>query len=142
MIRRPHRSTRTDTLLPYTTLFRSRAVVEARLARHDTATGGRRFNALLATASINDAIEYYRLFAAAQAEKRQADPDYVPLNIAAVFSPPADVSADVKQLQEDLPQEQADNRKDTEGKKAALAALIADYNAPFGTNHRTQAFDG
>src|SRR3546814_8607712 len=82
------------------------------------------------------------LFAAAQAEKRQADPDYVPLNIAAVFSPPADVSADVKQLQEDLPQEQADNRKDPEGKKAALAAIIADYNAAFGTNHRIEEFDG
>src|SRR3546814_2781784 len=92
--------------------------------------------------SINDAIEYYRLFAAAQAEKRQADPDYVPLNIAAVFSPPADVSADVKQLQEDLPQEQADNRKDPEGKKAALAAILADYNAAFGTNHRIEEFDG
>src|SRR3546814_6817793 len=64
------------------------------------------------------------------------------LNIAAVFSPPADVSADVKQLQEDLPQEQADNRKDPEGKKAALAAIIADYNAAFGTNHRIEEFDG
>ncbi|RZJ84398.1 MAG: type I restriction endonuclease subunit R [Massilia sp.] len=119
-----------------------RAVVEAILARHDTATGGRRFNALLATASINDAIEYYQLFAAAQAEKRQADADYRPLNIAAVFSPPADVSADVKQLQEDLPQEQADNKKNPEEKKAALAAIIADYNAVFGTNHRIEEFDG
>src|SRR3546814_19136789 len=82
------------------------------------------------------------LFAAAQAEKRQADPDYVPLNIAAVFSPPADVSADVKQLQEDLPQEQADHRKDPEGKKAALAAIIADYNAAFGPNHRIEDFAG
>lgn len=119
-----------------------RAVVEAILARHDTATGGRRFNALLATASINDAIEYVELFKIAQAEKQQADPDYVPLNIAAVFSPPADVSADVKQLQEDLPQEQADNRKNPEEKKAALAAIIADYNAAFGTNHRIEEFDG
>ncbi|HWU76570.1 MAG TPA: HsdR family type I site-specific deoxyribonuclease, partial [Rhodanobacter sp.] len=119
-----------------------RAVVEAILARHDTATGGRRFNALLATASINDAIEYYTLFKTAQAEKQQADPDYVSLNIAAVFSPPADVSADVKQLQEDLPQEQADNRKNPEEKKAALAAIIADYNAAFGTNHRIEEFDG
>src|SRR3546814_3992424 len=49
---------------------------------------------------------------------------------------------DVKQLQEDLPQEQADNRKDPEGKKAALAAIIADYNAAFGTNHRIEEFDG
>jgi type I restriction enzyme R subunit len=123
-------------------LLAKRAVVEAILARHDTATGGRRFNALLATASINDAIEYYQLFAAAQAEKQRADADYRPLNIAAVFSPPADVSADVKQLQEDLPQEQADNRRDPEGKKEALVAIIADYNAAFGANHRIEEFDG
>src|SRR3546814_20660493 len=32
MIRRPPRSTRTDTLFPYTTLFRSMCVVAARLA--------------------------------------------------------------------------------------------------------------
>lgn len=118
-----------------------RAVVDAILAKHDAATGGRRFNALFATASINDAIEYYRLFEQAQAEKSRADPDYMPLNIAAVFSPPADVSADVKQLQEDLPQEQADNKKDPEAKKAALKAIIADYNARFGTNFSIEKFD-
>ncbi len=33
-----------------------KAVVEAILAKHDTATAGRRFNAVLATASINDAM--------------------------------------------------------------------------------------
>ncbi len=33
-----------------------RAVVDEILAKHDAATGGRRFNELLATASINDAI--------------------------------------------------------------------------------------
>lgn len=119
-----------------------RAVVEAILAKHDAATGGRRFNALLATASINDAIEYYQLFEVAQAEKQHANPDWQPLNIAAVFSPPADVSADVKQLQEDLPQEQEDNKKNPEEKKAALKAIIADYNARFGTNHRIEEFDG
>ncbi|HEX7325868.1 MAG TPA: type I restriction endonuclease subunit R [Rhodanobacteraceae bacterium] len=118
-----------------------RAIVEAILARHDAATGGRRFNALFATASINDAVEYYRLFQTVQAEKLAADPDYRPLNVAAVFSPPADVSADVRQLQEDLPQEQADNRHDPEGKKAALAAIISDYNAAFGTNHKLAEFD-
>ncbi|WP_066091739.1 type I restriction endonuclease subunit R [Xanthomonas massiliensis] len=118
-----------------------RAVVDAILAKHDAATGGRRFNALLATASINDAIEYWRLFAQAQAEKQQADPGWQPLNIAAVFSPPADVSADVRQLQEDLPQEQEDNRHDPEGKKAALKDIITDYNARFGTNHRIEEFD-
>lgn len=118
-----------------------RAIVDAILAKHDAATGGRRFNAILATASINDAIEYFKLFEVAQAEKQQADPDFVPLNIAAVFSPPADVSADVKQLQEDLPQEQEDNKHDPEAKKNALKAIIADYNARFGTNHRIEEFD-
>lgn len=118
-----------------------RAVVEAILAKHDAATGGRRFNAILATASINDAVEYFRLFQTAQAEKAQADADFVPLNIAAVFSPPADVSQDVKQLQEDLPQEQADNKQDPEGKKAALKEIIADYNTRFGSNHRIEEFD-
>jgi type I restriction enzyme R subunit len=119
-----------------------RAVVEAILTRHDTATGGRRFNALLATASINDAIEYYQLFASAHAERQKSDPKHKPLNVAAVFSPPSDVSADVRQLQEDLPQEQADNKMDPEGKKAALAAIIVDYNTRFGTNHRIEEFDG
>ena len=118
-----------------------RAVVEAILAKHDAATGGRKFNAILATASINDAIEYHALFQQAQAARQQGEPDFVPLNIAAVFSPPADVSADVKQLQEDLPQEQEDNKKDPEGKKAALTAIIAGYNAMFGTNHRIEEFD-
>lgn len=118
-----------------------RAVVDAILAKHDAATGGRRFNAILATASINDAIEYFELFKQAQAQKQQAEPDWQPLNIAAVFSPPADVSADVKQLQEDLPQEQEDNKKDPEAKKTALKAIIADYNARFGTNHRIEEFD-
>src|SRR5690606_7185246 len=98
------------------------AVVDAILARHDTATAQRRFNALLATASINDAIAYHALFQTVQAEKAAADPGYRPLRVAAVFSPPGDVSADVRQLQEDLPQEQEDNRKDPEGKKAALTA--------------------
>src|SRR5690606_37001588 len=102
---------------------------------------GRRFNALLATASINDAIEYFDLFKAAQAEKQQAESDWQPLNIAAVFSPPGDVSADVRQLQEDLPQEQEDNKQDPEAKKAALKAIIADYNARFATNHRIEEFD-
>ncbi len=118
-----------------------RAVVEAILAKHDAATGGRRFNAILATASINDAIEYYQLFLVAQAEKKKIDPDWQPLNIVAVFSPPADVSADVKQLQEDLPQEQEDNKHDPDAKKKALKAIIADYNARFDTNHRIEEFD-
>ena len=118
-----------------------KAVIEAILAKHDAATGGRRFNAILATASINDAIEYHALFKTMQAEKGAADSDFKPLNIACVFSPPAEGDADVKQIQEDLPQEQADNEEDPEGKKASLAAILTDYNARYGTNHRLSEFD-
>jgi type I restriction enzyme, R subunit len=118
-----------------------RAIVDAILAKHDAATGGRRFNAILATASINDAIEYYGLFEKVQIWKQQADRNYVPLNIGAVFSPPGDVSADVKQIQEDLPQEREDNKHDPDGKKKALQKIIAEYNVRFGTNHRIEEFD-
>jgi len=118
-----------------------KAVIEAILSKHDAATAGRRFNAILATASINNAIEYHGLFKTIQADKQAADPDYKPLNIACVFSPPAEGDPDVKQIQEDLPQEQADNEEDPEGKKAALKAILADYNARYGTNHRLSEFD-
>jgi type I restriction enzyme R subunit len=118
-----------------------RAIVDAILAKHDAATGSRKFNAILATSSINDAIEYHSLFEKAQAERQQTDPDFVPLNIASVFSPPGDVSADVKQIQEDLPQEQEDNKKEPIIKKKALQAIIDGYNARFGTNHRIEEFD-
>jgi len=118
-----------------------RAVIGAILSKHDAATGGRRFNAILATASINDAIEYHTLFKTMQAEKQAADPDFQTLNIACVFSPPAEGDPDVKQIQEDLPQEQADNEEDPEGKKAALKGILADYNVRYGTNHRLSEFD-
>jgi len=118
-----------------------KAVIEAILSKHDAATASRRFNAILATASINDAIEYHGLFKTMQAEKLTADPDYKPLNIACVFSPPAEGDPDVKQIQEDLPQEQADNEEDPEGKKAALKAILTDYNTRYGTNHRLSEFD-
>jgi type I restriction enzyme R subunit len=118
-----------------------KAVIEAILVKHDTATAGRRFNAILATASIPDAIEYHRLFAELQQARQAADPDFVPLNIACVFSPPAEGDADVKQIQEDLPQEKLDNQQDPEGKKAALKAIVASYNARYGTNHQLSEFD-
>ena len=117
------------------------AVAQAILDKHDTATGGRRFNALLATASINDAIEYYGVFKKLQAERQSADPEFIPLKIAAVFSPPAEGNKDVQQIQEDLPQEKEDNRHDPEGKKAALKAIIADYNQRYGANHDINNFD-
>ncbi|MEI8374182.1 MAG: type I restriction endonuclease subunit R [Planctomycetota bacterium] len=118
-----------------------RAVIEAILAKHDAATGGRRFNALLATASINDAIEYHGLFTSIQTEKQAADPDFHPLNIACVFSPPAEGDADVKQIQEDLPQEKEDNAVEPEKKKAALKAILTDYNTRYGSNHTIGEFD-
>ncbi|MFO0866979.1 MAG: hypothetical protein U0744_20450 [Gemmataceae bacterium] len=59
--------------------------MNAILAKHDAATGGRRFNALLATASINDAIEYYALFDAIQNGRMVSNLNFVPLNITAVL---------------------------------------------------------
>ena len=118
-----------------------KAVIEAILGKHDVATSGRRFNAILATASINDAIEYFELFQTMQADRQAADPDFKPLNIVCVFSPPAEGNADVKQIQEDLPQEEADNKVDPEAKKAALKSILADYNARYGTSHRIGEFD-
>ncbi|WP_448784983.1 type I restriction endonuclease subunit R [Brucella intermedia] len=118
-----------------------RAVIEAILTKHDAATGQRRFNALLATSSINDAIEYHALFKTMQAEKQAADPSFHPLSIACVFSPPAEGDPDVKQIQEDLPTEKEDNTVEPEKKKEALKAILADYNSHFGTNHKIGEFD-
>jgi type I restriction enzyme R subunit len=130
-----------------------RAIVDAILAKHDAATGGRKFNAILATASINDAIAYYGIFKQAQDEKRNADPGFVPLNIAAVFSPPVQLlakegdaqsaknAADIRQLEDDLVQEAEDNKHEPEEKKKALETIIADYNDRFGVNCRIEEFD-
>ena len=117
------------------------AVAEAILEKHEAATNGRRFNAILATGSINEAISYYELFKQLQTQGREEDDRFQPLNIACVFSPPADGNKDVKQLQEDLPQEKADNEKEPDQKKAALKAIIADYNKQYGTNHSINEFD-
>jgi type I restriction enzyme, R subunit len=118
-----------------------RAVIDAVLAKHDAATGGRRFNALFATASINDAIEYHELFKQVQTGRQADDPDFAPLKVAAVFSPPAEGNPDVRQLQEDLPQELEDNRQEPDKKKEALRAIIADYNVRYNTNHSMGEFD-
>ena len=118
------------------------AVVQAILDKHDGATNGRRFNALLATASINDAIEYYEVFERLQAQRQANDPEFIPLKVAAVFSPPAEGNLDVQQIQQDLPQEKADNQHDPDGKKTALKAIIADYNHRYGVNHDLDNFDG
>jgi type I restriction enzyme, R subunit len=120
---------------------KQQAVVDAILAKHDTATAGRKFNAVLACTSINHAIAYHELFKEAQARRRAEDPNFRPLNIACVFSPPAEGDKDVQQIQEDLPQEQADNQVEPDKKKAALKAIMADYNAHYGTNHSIGEFD-
>lgn len=118
-----------------------KAVIQAILKKHDAATYNRRFNALLATASINDAIEYYDLFKEIQKTRIREEENYSPLNIACVFSPPADGNRDVLQLQEDLEQEKADNKIEPEKKKKALEAIINDYNKQYGTNHKIFEFD-
>ncbi len=118
------------------------AIAQAILDKHDAATGDRRFNALLATASINEAIEYHEVFKQIQAQRRAEDSEFVPLKIAAVFSPPAEGNKDIQQIQEDLPREKEDNLHEPETKKTALKAIIADYNRQYETNHDINNFDG
>ncbi|NIG55306.1 type I restriction endonuclease subunit R [Chitinophaga sp. Cy-1792] len=129
------------------------AVADAIIEKHNAATNSRRFNALLATSSINNAIEYYQLFKDIQKRERAKHPDYIPLNIACVFSPPAQLiakdgdpqsqrnAADIRQLQEDLIQEKLDNAENPDEKKKALTEIIADYNKQYGTGHSINEFD-
>lgn len=100
-----------------------KAIVETILSKHDAATNNRRFNAIFATSSINDAIEYYHLFKAMKDDpKYNRNSKFSKLNIACVFSPPAEGNKDVQQLQEDLPQELEDNKKNPEEKKSRTKA--------------------
>jgi type I restriction enzyme, R subunit len=128
-------------------VLEKKAVVKAILEKHDAATHARRFNALFATASINDAVEYYGLFQTIQAKRLAADPAFIPLKIACVFSPPAQLAKtpeekkDIAQLADDLQQEKLDNEKEPEKKKDALKAIIADYNGHYGSNYSVEDFD-
>lgn len=124
---------------------KKRDVVEAILAKHDTVTAGRKFNAILATASIDSAIAYYDLFRAAQQEKAaSADPaqPYRPLNVACVFSPPPYLNTTgSNNYGDDLNQEKEDYQHEPEAKRHALERIMADYNAQYGTNHTLSEFD-
>ena len=111
-------------------------IVKHILDNHDTLTANRRFNALLATPSIPEAIIFYEIFKELQDALVKDVPDYVPLNVTAVFTPPMRNSSD-----EDLPQEEADNNEDPERNKSELGKIIDDYNAQFGTNFTVDLFD-
>jgi type I restriction enzyme R subunit len=115
------------------------AVIEAIIDKHNAATNSRRFNAVLATASINNAIEYYNLFK--EVQKQKTNKAFLPLNVACVFSPPAEGNKDIQQIQEDLEQEKEDNKQNPDEKKAALKGIIKDYNKQYGTNHSINEFD-
>ena len=117
------------------------AIVKAILDKHEASTANRKFNALLATSSINNAIDYYQLFKKVQAEKISLDNKYNALNVVSVFSPPAEGNKDIQQLQEDLEQEKIDNQETPDEKKEALKTIIADFNLQFGTNHTIARFD-
>ncbi len=111
-------------------------IVNHVLDNHCKLTAQQRFNALLATPSIPDAIRYYQIFKEEQEKRAQENPDYTPLNITAVFTPPMRNSSD-----EDLPQEEADNKEHPEENQSALSEIIDDYNKKFGTNFSVDLFD-
>ncbi len=124
------------------------AVVKEILQKHDSATNNRRFNALLATGSINDAINYYQQFKRIQKQKQAENDNFIPLNIACVFTPPIQTLDkddnnlhDIKQLQDELEQEKEDNKVEPEKKKAALKTIIADYNEQYNAGFSINEFD-
>ncbi len=116
-------------------------VVRNILEHHDSVTGQRRFNALFATSSIADAITYYDLFKECQSQCLDANSDFRPLKIGAVFSPPPAGDPVRERMEEDLPQEYLDNQREPDVKRAALERIIADYNLRYRTNYDTDTFD-
>ena len=121
--------------------MRKHAVAEAILKKHRAATSDFRFNALFATSSINDAIEYYKILQELQERYKSQSDEYMPLNIACVFSPPAYGNKDIMQIQEDLEQERRDNEVEPEKKRMDLEKIIENYNEQYGTNHTVMEFD-
>ena len=111
-------------------------IVKHILDNHDTLTSNRRFNALLATPSIPEAIIFYEAFKELQDALAKDDPEYVPLNVTAVFTPPMRNSSD-----EDLPQEEADNHEDPDRNKSELGKIIDEYDKKYDTNFTVEQFD-
>ena len=120
---------------------RKYAIAEAILKKHRAATSDYRFNALFATSSINDAIEYYKILQELQERYKSQSDEYVPLNVACVFSPPAYGNRDIMQIQEDLEQERRDNEVEPDKKRMALEKIIDKYNEQYETNHTVTEFD-
>ena len=119
-----------------------KAIIDTILSKHNAVTNSRRYNSVFATASINEAIEYFGLFQSVQADRiKSGDINFKPLNVVCVFSPPAEDNKDVQQIQEDLPQEKLDNEQEPDKKKEALKKIINDYNKHYGTNHSVNDFD-
>lgn len=125
-------------------------IVEKILEVHDKVSDNRRFNALFATASINDAIEYCKIFDRIQLEREEEeekkkeeekDPTFKSLRIACLFSPPAEGNRDIMQIQEELDQERQDNQVDPLGKKEALRRIINIYRKTYGGNFCIEEFD-
>lgn len=116
-------------------------IVEKILEVHDKVSDNRRFNALFATASINDAIEYCQLFDDAQFKREEQDSSYKWLRIACLFSPPAEGNRDIMQIQEELEQERQDNQVNPLGKKEALRRIIGIYQKTYGGNFCIEEFD-
>lgn len=120
---------------------RKQAVAEAIIKKHRAATSDCRFNALFATASINDAIDYYHILREVQKVHLSKNEDEEPLNIVCVFSPPAEGNKDIMQIQEDLEQERKDNEEEPDKKKKALEAIIRNYDEQYGTHNSVSEFD-
>lgn len=117
------------------------AIVENILMKHDAATNHRKFNAIFATNSIDDAIAYYRLFESKQEELLVTMPGYKYLNIACIFTPPSEGNRDIEQLQNDLEQEKQDLQVNPSAKKSALETIITKYNNWYDTYHSISDFD-
>ena len=94
-----------------------RAVIETILPKHDAATAERNFNAILATCSINDAIEYYGLFKDAGRETA-ADPDSSRSKSPAFSPRPPKATRTCSRFKKTCRRRRQDNEQDPRRKEA------------------------